>query len=91
MRDLCGFYTGGVMAIGLFSGRVKADDREESRKCSRLTREYTAWWRENFPLHCRDIRIEGTTGEVCVNIGDKASEFMQKMFERERNNGNGGR
>ena len=83
MRDLCGYFTGGVMGIGLFCGCVKAEDRETSNKCSRLTREYTKWWRENFPLHCRNIRTEESTKEVCYNVGKMASEFLQKLFERE--------
>lgn len=83
MKDLCGFYTGSVMGIGLFCGRVKAEDKEASRKCSKLTREYTKWWRENFPFHCRDIRTEDSTRKVCENVGEKASEFIQRLFERE--------
>ena len=83
MKDFCGYYTGGVMGIGLFCGRVKAEDRKTRNKCSRLTREYTKWWRENFLLQCRDIRTEGTTGKVCDNVGEKASEFIQRLFERE--------
>jgi len=86
MKDLCGFFTGGVMAIGLFSGRIKAEDRDARSKCSKLTREFTAWWKENFPLHCSEIRTEGTTGETCDNVGDKASEFLQKLLEREKKN-----
>jgi len=83
MKDLCGYYTGGVMGIGLFCGRVKVEDRKARNKCSRLTREYTKWWKENFLLHCRDIRTEGTTGKVCDNVREKASEFIQRLFERE--------
>jgi len=83
MKDLCGFYTGGVMGIGLFCGRVKVKDREESKKCSKLTIEYTKWWKGNFPLHCRNIRAEGTTRRICEDVGKKASEFIQRLFERE--------
>ena len=82
MKDLCGFYTGGVMGIGLFCGRVKPEDKENSAKCSKLTIEYTKWWRENFPLHCRDIKPKDATRAVCNDVGVKAAGFLQKLFEK---------
>ncbi len=82
MKDLCGLYTGGVMGIGLFCGKVSTGDKEAGRKCTKLTMEYTKWWRENFPLYCRDIKPDGAEREVCNNVGYKASEFLEKLFER---------
>lgn len=78
-KELCGYVTGGVMAIGLFSGAAKGGDKAARDKCGRLVKEYTAWWAQNYPLHCKDIQ------QPCnyQAMGKSASEYLQKMFERE--------
>jgi len=82
-KDLCGFVTGGVMAIGLFSGAAKGGDKAGRQKCQRLTKEYLAWWSNAHPLHCGEIK------QPCdyKSMGEKASEFIQKLFERESQKG----
>jgi C_GCAxxG_C_C family probable redox protein len=78
-KDLCGYVTGGVMAIGLFSGAVKGNDKAARDRCHRLTKEYIKWWAENYPLRCGDIK------QPCdyKGMGEKASDFLQGVFERE--------
>ena len=78
-KDLCGYVTGGVMAIGLFCGAAKGSDKAARQKCGRLTKEYLDWWTASTPLHCGDIK------QPCgfQLMGKNASEFLQKMFERE--------
>ena len=78
-KELCGYVTGGVMAIGLFSGAVKGNDKAAREKCHRLTKEYMKWWGGNYPLHCGDIK------EPCdyKGMAEKASDFLQGVFERE--------
>jgi C_GCAxxG_C_C family probable redox protein len=82
-EDLCGYVTGGVMAVGLFAGAAKGSDKAARDKCGRLVKEYTAWWAQNYPLHCKDIK------KPCdyKTMGNKASEFLQQMFERESKKG----
>jgi C_GCAxxG_C_C family probable redox protein len=82
-KDLCGYVTGGVMAIGLFSGAAKGGDKAGRQKCQRLTKEYLDWWAASTPLRCGDIK------QPCdyKAMGAKASEFLQKMFERETQKG----
>lgn len=82
-KDLCGFVTGGVMAIGLFSGAVKGGDKAGRQKCQRLTKEYLDWWAKTNPLHCGEIK------QPCdyKAMGEKSSEFIQKLFERESQKG----
>lgn len=78
-KDLCGYVTGGVMAIGLFSGAAKGNDKASREKCGRLVKEYTGWWAKSYSLHCGDIK------QPCdyLTMGKNASEFLQKLFERE--------
>ena len=78
-KELCGYLTGGIMAIGLFVGATRAGDQAGREKCHRLTKEYAEWWAENYPLHCKDIP------QPCdfKGMGETASRYLQKLFERE--------
>ncbi len=82
-KDLCGYVTGGVMAIGLFAGSTKGGDMAGRQKCQRLTKEYVDWWAQANPLHCGEIK------QPCdyKTMGAKASAFLQAMFERETKQG----
>ena len=82
-KDLCGYVTGGVMAIGLFCGAAKGNDKAGRQKCQRLTKEYFDWWAKDTPIHCGEIK------QPCdyKAMGEKASEFLQKLFERETQKG----
>jgi C_GCAxxG_C_C family probable redox protein len=82
-KDLCGYVTGGVMAIGLFSGAAKGGDKAGRQKCQRLTKEYLDWWAKSTPLRCSEIK------QPCdyKGMGEKASDFLQKLFERETQKG----
>jgi C_GCAxxG_C_C family probable redox protein len=82
-KDLCGYVTGGVMAIGLFSGAAKGSDKAGRQKCQRLTKEYLDWWAASNPMHCGEIK------QPCdyKAMGAKSSDFLQKMFEREAQKG----
>ncbi len=78
MKDLCGYLTGGVMAIGLSVGSSRGDDKTGRERCQRLTKEYTGWWADNFPLHCKDMP------QPCdfMGMGKEASRFLQNLFDR---------
>jgi C_GCAxxG_C_C family probable redox protein len=78
-KDLCGFLTGGVMAIGLFCNASQGSDRAGREKCHRLTKEYMEWWEDNRPLHCSEI------GEPCDyrSLAAESSDYLQAMFARE--------
>ena len=83
-KDLCGYVTGGVMAIGLFCGAAKGADMAGRQKCLRLTKEYLDWWAQSTPLHCGDIKQPSCDYKA---MGARASEYLQKMFERETQKG----
>ncbi|TKJ32378.1 hypothetical protein CEE39_05625 [bacterium (candidate division B38) B3_B38] len=81
-RDLCGFLSGGVLAIGMLFGRTKPDENEKKGKCISLASEYYKWWNSNFPLHCADIRKFGGK-EQCTQNGRKAARYLEGLIERE--------
>jgi len=80
--DLCGFLTGGVLALGLLFGRTKGEERVKRGKCRSMTSEYYNWWKGNFSLHCSDIRKLGVKGG-CKTVGRKASSCLEGLIEKE--------
>jgi C_GCAxxG_C_C family probable redox protein len=86
-KDLCGFLTGGYMTIGLFAGAKKPSDKAARKTTFRLAKEYYDWWTANYPIHCREINK--SEAEPCDYklMGQKASDFLQAMFERESKKG----
>ncbi|MFB0519265.1 MAG: C-GCAxxG-C-C family protein [Acidobacteriota bacterium] len=80
--DLCGFLSGGVLAIGLLFGRTKPDENAKKGKCISLASEYYKWWKGNFPLHCSDIRKFGGK-EQCTQNGRKAAGYLEELIEKE--------
>lgn len=57
-RDLCGFLTGGIMALGISAGRHHKERKEIKAHARKLTKEYWAWWQSMAPLHCADLRTK---------------------------------
>ena len=86
-KDLCGYLTGGFMAIGLFAGPKKASDNAARKKCSQLAKEYYDWWTKNYPLHCGEINKSQTEPCDYKLMGQKTAAFLQALFERESNKG----
>ena len=52
LGDHCGFYTGGLMVIGL----AAAGYPEGKAAAAKARAEYTSAWKEKWPLLCREIR-----------------------------------
>ena len=51
-RDLCGFLTGGLMAIGFASGEKYQDRRVVHQVGRRASNAYWEWWVGRGDLHC---------------------------------------
>lgn len=80
-KDLCGFLTAGVMAIGLSSGMLNKERKEAKDHCGRLVKQYWKWWTSQAPLHCSEIRTEGTSGKVCRRLGQLASAKVEELIQ----------
>lgn len=79
-KDLCGFLTGGIMAIGLQSGMLEKERKEAKEYGKNLVKEYWKWWTSQAPLHCSEIRKEGTSREVCVRLGLLAAAKTEELL-----------
>ena len=80
-RDLCGFLTAGIMAIGLSAGMIQKERKEAKEQCGLLVKEYWKWWKSEAPLRCADIRTEGTTSKVCKRLGLLAAAKTEELIK----------
>ena len=82
-RDLCGFLTGGIMAVGLSSEKLNM--RREAAKAmgDQKVKEYWQWWISTAPLHCSEIRTENRTWRACLRLGQLASIKLEELIKSE--------
>ena len=85
-KDLCGFLTSGVMAIGLSSGMLKKERLEGKEDCMQKLNQYWEWWTSMAPLHCSEIRKEGSAEEdpeyrVCQRLGQLAAVKIEELIK----------
>ena len=92
-KDLCGFLTSGVMAIGLSSGMLKKERLEGKEHCQQNVKQYWSWWTSAAPIHCSEIRKEDTSSKesasskestgykVCRRLGQLASVKIEELIK----------
>ncbi len=80
-RDLCGFLTGGIMALGFACGMLGRPREEAKEFCGRLVTEYWKWWGSMAPHRCAQIRTEGISLQVCVNHGLLSAAKLEELIE----------
>lgn len=83
-KDLCGFLTGGIMAIGLSAGMLKKKREERKEFCKQAVKEYWKWWDSVAPFHCSEIRKKGMSPKVCTRIGQLASVKIEELIKPAR-------
>jgi C_GCAxxG_C_C family probable redox protein len=79
--DLCGFLTGGAMAIGLKSGMLKEKRWYAKEVCALKVDEYWKSWTSIAPLHCSEIWGEKRNPKVCLRLGQLASAKLEQLLE----------
>jgi hypothetical protein len=84
-RDLCGFLTGGIMALGCASGMLKMPRKEAKEHCGSLVKEYWDWWGSQAPHRCAKIREGQTTYEICENLGLLSAAKIEEYLESIKN------
>jgi hypothetical protein len=79
-RDLCGFLTGGIMALGFACGMLDRPKKEAKEFCGDSVRKYWKWWGTKAPYRCSQLRSEGATSLVCLNQGLLASAKIEELI-----------
>lgn len=80
-RNLCGFLTAGIMALGCASGMQEMPRKEAKARCGELVKDYWSWWGTQAPYLCGKIRTEGATSAVCMNLGLLAAAKIEEMLQ----------
>jgi hypothetical protein len=79
-RDVCGIVTGGIMALGLAAGQPKKERKEAQEWVKQKVQLYWTWWMSQAPLHCKEIRKEGTKLETCLRLGLLAAARIEELI-----------
>ncbi len=79
-EDLCGFLTGGSMAIGFYSGMLELEREEATTQCKEKIREFWDWWTTMAPLHCYEIREGREDYKVCHRLGKLAAARVEELI-----------
>jgi len=80
-RDLCGFLTSGIMAIGLKAGMLDKDRKENKDHVKSLVNQYWEFWTSQAPLHCSEIRKKGTSSKVCSRLGQLSAAKIEELIK----------
>jgi hypothetical protein len=80
-RDLCGFLTAGIMAIGLKAGMLEGERKEVKDLCGQKVKEFWKWWKSEAPLHCADITAGRKTYKVCQRLGLLAAVKTEELIK----------
>jgi hypothetical protein len=80
-KDLCGFLTGGEMAIGIYSGDLKLERKAAKEICRQKSQEFWQWWVSQAPLHCAEIREGRTNSKVCRRLGILAAAKIEDLIK----------
>ena len=79
-RDLCGFLTGGLMAIGIAAG-VKYTDRQALHSVGRrASNAYWDWWLTRGDLHCMGPLTTHETPEEFVRMAQRAAVKLEEVI-----------
>ena len=79
-RDLCGFLTGGIMAVGFSAGTLEKDRKESKEVCGRFVKQYWTWWISQAPIHCSEIRKPAASSRVCRRLGLLATAKVEELI-----------
>ena len=79
-KDLCGFLTGGFMALGFACGMLDKPRKEAKEYCGGLVEEYWQWWGQQAPTHCSQIRTGESTSQVCMNQGLLSAAKIEELL-----------
>ena len=80
-RDLCGFLTSGLMAIGLRAGMLEKDKKGKRDFVKNSVNQYWEWWISQAPLHCSEIRKKGTSSKVCRRLGQLSAAKIEELIQ----------
>jgi hypothetical protein len=79
-RDLCGFLTGGLMAIGIAAGMRYPDRQQLHTVGRRASNAYWEWWLTRGDLHCMGPLTTHETPEEFVRMAQRAAVKLEEVM-----------
>jgi hypothetical protein len=79
-RDLCGFLTGGLMAIGIAAGERYADRQQLHTVGRKASNAYWEWWLTRGDLHCMGPLTNHETPEEFVRMAQRAAVKLEEVI-----------
>jgi hypothetical protein len=80
-KDICGFLSAGLMAIGAAAGQLEMTRPEAKKICSREAKAYWQWFQSLSPIHCAEIRPPGSSGDICRRLGQLAAARVNQVVD----------
>ena len=78
--DLCGFLTGGVMAIGVWGGTLSLQRNEAKERVAHNVEEFWKWWKSIAPFRCKEIQSQGSNPQRCFRLGRLAAAKIHDLI-----------
>lgn len=79
-RDLCGFLTGGLMAIGIAAGGKYPDRRQVHAVGRRASNAYWDWWLTRGDLHCMGPLTTHEGPQEFVRMAQRAAVKLEEVI-----------
>lgn len=79
-RDLCGFLTGGLMAIGFASGQKYTDRQMVHQVGRRASNAYWEWWLSRGDQHCMGYGTDHEDSEEFVRMAQRGALKLEGVL-----------
>lgn len=79
-RDLCGFLTGGLMAIGYVIGDKYTDRAQVHQVGRKASNQYWDWWATRGSLHCMDPGTTHENSEEFVRMAQRCAVKLESVL-----------
>lgn len=78
--DLCGFLTGGLMALGNAAGAYHKDRKKMKAQIGKMVKEYWEWWESLAPLHCYQLKPKYNE-EGFINMKKRIAAKIEELIK----------
>jgi hypothetical protein len=78
--DLCGFFTGAMMSIGIAARKLHEDRTAMREFANPLRDEYYEWWLSRGPLHCSELREMYDGSDQFLRMGQRAVVKLEELI-----------
>lgn len=78
--DLCGFLTGGFMALGNAAAAHHKDRKTMKARASKMSGEYWNWWESWAPIHCYQLKPKYNKDNF-VNMKKRVAAKIEELIK----------